>query len=468
MRIQNRLLMAQLAPLGPLLITGLMAVAALWPMTRSVQQARAYQLRRMVTAAEAVGTFREEYALLERYAETGDQRYLDEAMLRSTRMHGTLGTLDEGDTLGRLLDEYEDIAGLDGTPGGRIEAQAAARAVVQDLESRHRDFRMDVQDDLLQVARTGRTTGAFIIFMVGVVIVLGGWVSYTLARDLAQAVRELERGTTALAAGDFDYRIELGRNDEFGQLASAFDDMAKRIAVLDRMKIDFFANVSHDLKTPLTSMSEAADLLAEEVAGPLTEDQARLVKIVQSDVGRLRGLVHNVLDLSRLGATQAELVPGDVGASALIVLRDLELLARQKGVTLEADIEEDLPRVVIDRGMIEQVLMNLVGNALKFSPEGGRVTVEVAMLENTELVRASEHGVLVAVTDQGPGIPMDVRKRVFERFFQVPGQERGGTGLGLYICREIVQTHGGRIWIEDELGGGSRFCFTLVPQKDMV
>ncbi|HJN73114.1 MAG TPA: ATP-binding protein [Myxococcota bacterium] len=470
MNFQNRLLAAQLAPLVPLLITGLLAVAALWTMTRSVQQARAVQLRRMVTAAEATATFREEYALLERYAETGDPIYLEEARLRSSRVHSNLtdlgqdGNVEDAAHLLGLVSDYEEEAGLDGTEPQ--SAQLAARTVVHELELRHREYRTEVQGDLLQVVRMGRTTGAFVIFMVGVVMVIGGWLAYVVARDLGDAVRELERGTAALASGDFHYRIELGRSDELGQLATAFDDMANRIAILDRMKVDFFANVSHDLKTPLTSMSEAADLLDEEVAGPLTEDQRRLVRVLKSDVGRLRGLVANVLDLSRLGSTQAELTPGDVGAAVRAVLDDLQLLARSRDVALEAEIEPSLPEVVINRGMVEQVVMNLVSNAVKFSPDGGVVRVEVSMLENTELVRASANGVLVVVSDQGPGVPTNYQKRIFERFFQVPREEhRGGSGLGLYICREIVETHGGRIWVDDNFGGGARFCFTLVPGR---
>ncbi len=470
MNFQNRLLAAQLAPLVPLLITGLLAVAALWTMTRSVQQARAVQLRRMVTAAEATATFREEYALLERYAETGDPIYLEEARLRSSRVHSNLtdlgqdGNVEDAAHLLGLVSDYEEEAGLDGTEPQ--SAQLAARTVVYELELRHREYRTEVQGDLLQVVRMGRTTGAFVIFMVGVVMVIGGWLAYVVARDLGDAVRELERGTAALASGDFHYRIELGRSDELGQLATAFDDMANRIAILDRMKVDFFANVSHDLKTPLTSMSEAADLLDEEVAGPLTEDQRRLVRVLKSDVGRLRGLVANVLDLSRLGSTQAELTPGDVGAAVRAVLDDLQLLARSRDVALEAEIEPSLPEVVINRGMVEQVVMNLVSNAVKFSPDGGVVRVEVSMLENTELVRASANGVLVVVSDQGPGVPTNYQKRIFERFFQVPREEhRGGSGLGLYICREIVETHGGRIWVDDNFGGGARFCFTLVPGR---
>ena len=468
MKFQNRLLLAQLAPLVPLLLTGLLAVAALWTMTSSVQQARALQVRRMVTAADAVGTFREEYALLERYAETGDLYYLDEARLRSQLLHTRVPVISQDEQhiehLGLLLGEYEALAGFSGPPGDRGEAQRAARAMVQELELRHSEFRVAMQADLRTVAQTGRTTGAFIIFMVGLVLVLGGWVSYVVARDLSSAMRELERGTRALTAGDFEYRIELERQDEFGELASAFDRMAGRIAELDRMKIDFFANVSHDLKTPLTSMSEATALLSEEVAGPLSADQRALVSVLESDVRRLRGLVATVLDLSRLGSGQAELTPGDVRATIRTVVSELELLATQRSVSLVFRAPEELPRVVVNKGMVDQVLMNLVGNALKFSPHGGTVTVEASLREGDTWVRRGDRAVLITVEDEGPGVPEVHRKRIFERFFQAPDQEhRGGTGLGLYICREIVDTHGGRIWVEEAQGGGARFCFTLVP-----
>lgn len=469
MKIRRRLLLAQLVPLVPLLLTGLVTVAALWTMSRSVQEAQLVQVGRIHTAIEAIETFREEYASLQRYQETGDEAWLEEAHSRSRSVRGrieTISALQPAKELEDKLDAYERAAGLgDAPPGTWDETRAAARLVLEELQEREEELREDLRQDLAEVARTGRTTGTVVILVVGLVLIAGTGISLLVSRDLSEQVRELERGTSALAAGDFDYRIEEGGDDEFSQLGGAFNRMAQRIAALDRMKADFYADISHDLKTPLTSMQEAVDLLDEEIAGPLSEDQRSLVDILGSDVGRLRLLVGNVLDLSRLGSEQADLAPGDVRASIERVCGELRPGAERHQVRIRVGCEADLPLVVINSGMVEQVLQNLVGNAVKFSPARSAVLVSAVRSTKEGLLtkNTTRPSVLVSVTDQGPGVPAAYRERVFERFFQVPrdGEAKGGTGLGLYICHEIVSTHGGRIWVEEASGGGSTFCFTL-------
>lgn len=457
MKFRTRLLAAQLAPLVPLLLTGLLTVTALFTMTRSVRQVSEVQIRKIEVAAETIELFRQEYASLELYAATGDTRYLEEGERRSNSVRARLEILSPGDTeLVQALNDYEALSGLGGGPAETDAASRHARDMVRALQAEHTALRDGLQDELSRVAATGGSTGAFIIFMVGLVLVIGGFISYLVTRDLSRSVRELDRGTAALAAGDFEYRLAVDGDDEFAQLGDAFNHMAGRIAALDRMKIDFFANVSHDLKTPLTSMSEAVDLMAEEVPGPLTTKQRRLIRILRDDVRRLRSLVANVLDLSRMGTRQADLAPGDLEICVARVRDDLELLAARKRVRIELDVPAGLPKVFVNRGMIEQVVMNLVTNALKFSPRDG-----VVRLEAREGAREGDRDAIrVVVQDQGPGVPEGYRTRIFERFFQVDGKQ-GGTGLGLYICKEILTAHGGRIWVEEAEDGGAAFVFTL-------
>ena len=467
MKIRRRLLLAQLVPLVPLLLTGLVTVAALWTMSRSVQEAQLVQVARIHTAKEAIDAFREQYASMERYVETGDTAWLTEARARGESVRAripAISAIQSSKELEAMLDAYEDAAGLRDAPLDAPAARTHARDVVAELVEREEELREQLRDDLAGVAKTGRSTGTAVILVVGLVLVAGTGISLVVSRDLSEQVRELERGTTALSAGDFGYRIETRGDDEFTQLAGAFNRMAQRIAALDRMKADFYADISHDLKTPLTSMSEAVALLDEEIAGPLSDDQRALVDILGNDVSRLRSLVANVLDLSRLGSQQADLTPGDVRASIERVCGERRPTAERQGVRIRIGCEADLPEVVINSGMVEQVLQNLVGNAVKFSPP--RSSVLVSAVRSTKegmLLNSTRPSVLVTVTDQGPGVPAAYRERVFERFFQVPaqGEGKGGTGLGLYICHEIVSTHGGRIWVEEAPGGGSTFCFTL-------
>ncbi len=472
MKIRRRLLLSQLVPLVPLLLTGLVTVAALWTMSRSVQEAQLVQVGRIHTASESIEVFREEYASFQRYLETGDEAWLHEARRRSRSLRQripTISALQPAAELETKLDAYEKAAGLTGEAGTREEARLAALEVIRELQEREEELRDDLQDDLAGVVRTGRSTGSAVILVVGLVLVAGTCISLVVSRDLSERIRELERGTSALAAGDFDYRLETRGDDEFSQLAGAFNRMAQRIAALDRMKVDFYADISHDLKTPLTSLSEAVDLLAEEIPGPLTTDQRSLVDVLRNDAQRLGLLVGNVLDLSRLATRHADLAPGDVRASIERVCVELRPRAERQGVSVRVGCESGLPKVVIDTGMVEQVLLNLIGNAVKFSPAQSSVLVSAvrSTREGMLLKNQTRPSVLVSVTDQGPGIPAAYRDRVFERFFQVPrdGEAKGGTGLGLYICHEIVSTHGGRIWVEEATGGGSSFCFTLAVAK---
>lgn len=231
-------------------------------------------------------------------------------------------------------------------------------------------------------------------------------------------------------------------------------DIGERKRV-ERMKEEFVAIVSHELRTPLTAMRGALGLLAGGAVGELPADARPLVEIANSNAERLGRLVNDMLDLQRWESGKMPLVPGDVDLSDLVqrVVSVMRPLADRAGVRLAADV----PRLVIraDRDRVEQLLMNLVANAIKFSPKGGTVSVRIEEREAT---------VRIAVSDEGRGIPADQLERVFERFAQVDAsdaRQKGGTGLGLAISRAIAEQHGGRIWVESALGAGSTFYIEL-------
>lgn len=461
MKVRTQLLSAQLAPLLPLLLSGLITLIALFQMTRSVQEVSSVGMERVQLSQQALQYFREEHASLETYREEGSGEALAEAQRRSGSLRARLvliATGAEADRLAGLLSEYEATAGLDSEPAGEEEIARAGREMISELQQRQLRLEDQLHTDLDRVAATGRTTASLVVVMVGIVLAIGVGIALVLGRDLTRAVRELQKGTDGVAAGDFEYRIEPLEVDELDQLGRAFNKMAKRVAEQDRTKTDFFANISHDLKTPLTSMAEAVDLMDEEIPGPLTDTQRRLVGIMKEDVRRLRQLVANVLDLSRLQGKQAELAPAQLSNSVGRVANELSLMLQRHQVNLEVQVPEGLPRVYANTGMLEQVLMNLLSNALKFSPRG--TLVHVGAVDGWE--EGGQPAICVWVDDQGPGVPEEHRARIFERFYQVPrAEKRGGSGLGLYICHEIVAAQGGKIWVEASPTGGARFCFTL-------
>ena len=227
---------------------------------------------------------------------------------------------------------------------------------------------------------------------------------------------------------------------------------------LDRLKSDFVANVSHELRTPLTAIKGAVDLILREVAGPLTERQTHYLSRVRSNTQHLAGLINDLLDLSKIEEGKIELHAAHLSLGGLVleVMETLKPIAAEKPIELEITTSEPSILVWADRDKITQVLTNLIGNAIKFTPPHGRVTVSSASYD-TGWVR-------VSVSDTGPGVSANERERIFDKFYQVAesgGSKPKGTGLGLAIAKTLLELHGGKIWVESEPSHGSTFYFTL-------
>jgi signal transduction histidine kinase len=228
---------------------------------------------------------------------------------------------------------------------------------------------------------------------------------------------------------------------------------ATRAKRMEDLKGDWVATVAHEFKTPLTSLRMAVHLCLEGTVGALTEKQQDLLHAGREDCERLQSLVDELLDLSRLSSARLELRPGTVRTSELLrsAVKAHQSRARAKGVTLRVAASSEDVTLAADPDRLPLVLSNLVANAVRHSPEGG--TVALSSLP-------TEGGVRFEVADEGPGIPAEQRERIFEKFTRLPGAE-GGAGLGLYIAREIVTAHGGRIGVDARPEGGSLFWFTV-------
>lgn len=234
---------------------------------------------------------------------------------------------------------------------------------------------------------------------------------------------------------------------------------------LESLRRDFVANVSHELRTPVTAMRSAAETIRGAAASD-PEAAARFLEIIERNGERLQRMIEDLLDLSRIESQELRLKPTDLALPELII-HHLELLrsrADQKRIELHHELADNLPRVRVDRRALEQVLVNLLDNAIKYCPSGSRIIVRAVCIESTEDLAS----VLISVIDNGPGIAAHHLPRLFERFYRVDAgrsRELGGTGLGLAIVKHLVEAMRGEVWVRSEQGSGATFSFTL-PQAE--
>jgi two-component system sensor histidine kinase GlrK len=281
--------------------------------------------------------------------------------------------------------------------------------------------------------------------------------SLLLTKSITRPIGLLKNKTQEIAAGNFDARVEVRSPPEIGELADALNSMGQKLRELDRMKADFFAAMSHELRTPLTSIKEGTGLLLEGIGGPTTEKQRKLLAILAEESNRLILLVNSLLDLSKMeaGMMSYDFALAHIDPLLKRAVAEVAPLVEAKQITIESAVDQPLPAVRIDAERILQVLRNLLGNAIKFTPKGGLVRVSA---------RPTGDKLEIAVKDSGPGIPQEALLSIFEKFNQgmrADDLARSGTGLGLAIAKSIISSHGGKIWAESQLGHGSTFIFVL-------
>lgn len=248
------------------------------------------------------------------------------------------------------------------------------------------------------------------------------------------------------------------------QLEEALNEAAQINAELqsrDALKTQFLANISHDLRTPLTAIITHAEILRDGILGPLSERQRDSVTSIISGGRQLLDAVGEILTYARGAADQLTVSPSEFHMAAIIgqVSALNEPLIAKKGLSFRVEVEPDLPSLLADREQVTHVVSNLLGNAISFTPAGGRVWVVVGGVHDGR----GQH-VRVEVGDTGIGIAPEHHDLVFREFAQVdpsPSRSHHGTGLGLTIARRLVELNGGRIWLESRLGEGSRFFFVL-------
>lgn len=274
--------------------------------------------------------------------------------------------------------------------------------------------------------------------------------SWTLTRRLVLIQDTLR----AIAEGRFGAAVEVRGADEIAELARGVNDMSRRLGELEEMKKVFIASVSHELRSPLEAIDGHAQGLSAQLSGLDEATRARLESIHKNAL-RLGHFVSSLLEMSKIERGQLDYAPrpGEIGPIVTDLIVFLAPRAAKAGLTLDSSVEPGLPAFAFDPDLVTQVLTNLVSNALKFTPSGGRVQV---------VARRAPGLVVCSVEDTGVGIPAKALGRIFAPFERVPNSMRAtGTGLGLAISKKIVEMHGGRIGVESSPGKGSRFYFEL-------
>jgi signal transduction histidine kinase len=278
-------------------------------------------------------------------------------------------------------------------------------------------------------------------------------VARLMARGMTQPLRDMASAARRMETGDYSVRVQTRSRDEVGRLAAAFNRMSGELEGLEQSRRDLVANVSHELKTPIAAIRAHLENLLDGVEQP---DPATL-EVMLAQVERLGRLVDQLLDLSRLESGEVPLRLEALPLRPIVdqLISEIAVALPGRGVTVRNDVSSDLPALSADRERLHQVLFNLVENAVRFTPDGGEVTLSA---------RRENGSIEIAVADTGTGIPPEHLPRLFERFYRAdPARARGdgGTGIGLAIARSVVEAHGGTIRAESEPGRGSVFTFDL-------
>jgi two-component system sensor histidine kinase GlrK len=349
-------------------------------------------------------------------------------------------------------------------PGARSVAYEARRDSLMDRISTSLQQFIDLHETGISVgvsrsressAQAEAVTEQLVLLALVFGIALAGFASYTILRPL----RQLQTHIKQIGQGDFRTSLNIRAPSELRDLVDAVNWMGTKLQELDDMKGEFLAHVSHELRTPMASIQEGTHLLLDEIPGPLSQEQRTTLRIMADSSRRLITLISTILDLSKMDAGMMEyrIVPTDLKRVTDMSINKVQLLADAKHVQLLLEAPAQRVWVKADALRIEQVLDNLLSNALKFSSEGGIVKVLMKPDPNAGVLE-------VSVTDGGPGIQPEDLPYIFERFYQGSTKAKHatpGSGLGLALAKKVVEAHGGRIWIESEAKKGTTVRFIL-------
>lgn len=338
-----------------------------------------------------------------------------------------------------------------------LEKENTINKVFNDLKKVEEFCRRDTYYKIKQLDIAVTNSYSVALVIIAATLLAGVVISVIITGNITRSLSVMKKKTHEIAKGNFDISLQHSSLPEMNELADAFNVMCMRLKKVDKMKSDFLSFMSHELRTPLASIQEGTNLLLEGIGGEITEKQEKLLTIIAEEDKRLINLVNSILDFSKMeaGMLKYNFEPGDLIPLIKRSLIEITPIVKVKNIRFKRNFTDELPLIEMDGEMITRVLRNLLGNAIKFTPNGGIIDVSV---------RRQEGWIEASISDTGPGIPEEEFEIIFEKYRQVelPGSDqKKGTGLGLAIVKHIVTAHGGKVWVQSTLGTGSTFTFAL-------
>jgi signal transduction histidine kinase len=415
---------------------------------------------RLYNLISEIGEFRDKYRIsydsdfLDRY-----KKYSGDASVLLTDMWMLVSERAKEAAFDMLKKSYSDFMSANTAYLWNISENASPPSAdaLKLSVSALRDIAMQQRSESLRVSGVLSEevkAGVFIFILTGIALILG--IAYLNTRNIVIPLSNLSRETHRVTEGTYPESIETDGPYEVKKLAEDFGVMLSRLKENDELKAEFIGNVSHELRTPLTSIREASNMLKESYFLKDRISSEKLLNIISGESQRMINSVNNILEMTRLDMSEVsyQCEKADVGRMIQSVLLKSEPIAEKRNIKIISHVPVDKVFAVADIEKISVVLINLLGNALKYSYEGGEINITAK--ETGSLLR-------ICVEDNGVGISADELSIIFERYRQGSNKtsEYKGSGLGLAICTKILEKHGGKIWAESSEGNGSRFFFTL-------
>jgi len=355
---------------------------------------------------------------------------------------------------------YQQYAQSDEKQSGDIVwiPEEDINAWLEHITAARKENELEVEETTRELNRQGRASVRNALIGLGVSSVVGLLGVVYLAYSMIGPLKDLMRGIRSVSKDRYSDPVRIQSNDELGELATAFNEMAERLRQEERLRSDFISMLSHEIRTPLTSIRESVNMVGEEVMGPITDRQRRFLEIAGGEIGRICDLLNHLMQASRLepGALKLHYEPVDSYSLVNACIESLKPSAEQKQIDLQSQVSPDTPDVQADPQYLQQVFLNLIGNAIKFSDPQTVVNIMAVPLVNKSMLSFS-------IEDNGPGILEEDQAKLFNKFYRSPSvrDHQDGVGLGLSITKNIIEAHNGKIWVKSLVGQGSTFSFTL-------
>lgn len=386
------------------------------------------------------------------------------------RMSSSVDTPEKKEVLARIISGYDNyrtlintqIEGIrtGSTPDDLKKPDRIAGDISDDLKALKGMYERDTGLRMAMLQQTAARSQKISVILFAAAATFMAIGLFLNARGITKPLHLLREKTREISRGVFEGDLSIASPREVSELAGELNRMCEKLKEVDSMKSGFIATMSHELRTPLASIKQGISLLRDRVAGPMPDKQKRIFTILSEETNRLIEIVNTILELSKMeaGMMPFALRYDDLPALVRRVVDEMMPLIEAKKVQLTMQFggqEEELPPVRLDRERILQAIRNLVGNAVKFTPENGLISINV---------RRHDGSLEFSIHDTGPGIPEESLETIFEKFHQSPVRSSGpikGTGLGLAFVKHIIAAHGGSVWAQSEPGKGATFIFVL-------